>query len=233
MVEAAKANQTPVHEVLARPEHVAGKLSARARQSVEQLKTFFETCRSRLAQPGGMAQAVESLLEESGYLAWIRKTHDPEEAVSRTANVQELVNAVADYEKSSDEPSLDGFLESVALAGDDETEDDQTDDGRGVTLTTIHAAKGLEYPHVHVVGVEQGILPHQRSMETGDVGEERRLLYVAMTRAQRGLTLSFCRTRRKYGNNTPCHPSAFLGEIPPDALRVAGGTAETILNNHR
>ena len=231
LVEAAKEREVPLHDVLERAEELADTLSPRAVQSVVRFHGLLNACRARLEAAEPLAPVVQRLLEDSGYLAWLRKARDPEEALSRTANVQELVNAVADYERSAVDASLPAFLETVSLAGEDEKEEDQTDDGRGVTLTTIHAAKGLEYLYVHVVGVEQGLLPHQRSLDTGDVGEERRLLYVAMTRAKRGLTLSFCRTRRKYGNETPCWPSSFLGELPPDVVRVAGGAAETLINN--
>jgi superfamily I DNA/RNA helicase len=85
----------------------------------------------------------------------------------------------------------------------------------------MHSCKGLEYPHVYVVGLEDGILPHNRSKEEGTLDEERRLFYVALTRAMESLTLSYCLGRKKYGEIMPCHPSPFLKEIPEALLEHA------------
>src|SRR5882757_4184936 len=97
-----------------------------------------------------------------------------------------------------------------------EREEDDEGEGSGVTLITLHAAKGLEFPHVYLIGLEEGLLPHDRSKVEGTVDEERRLLYVGITRARRTLVLSWCRHRIKYGSPMPCTGSSFIKELPPE-----------------
>src|SRR5690606_31701129 len=99
---------------------------------------------------------------------------------------------------------------------------DSDDDRDGVALTTLHAAKGLEYPHVYLAGFEENLLPHRSSIEQDTVEEERRLAYVGITRAKRTLALSFCRTRKRYGQVEACAPSRFLDELPNDELLWEG-----------
>jgi len=96
---------------------------------------------------------------------------------------------------------------------DSERDDQDIEKKSGVTLITLHASKGLEYPVVYLVGLEEGILPHKRSMEEGTRDEERRLLYVGITRAQKRLILSFCRARKRYGEQVLCEPSSFIPEL--------------------
>jgi ATP-dependent DNA helicase Rep len=93
--------------------------------------------------------------------------------------------------------------------------------GDQVSLMTLHAAKGLEFPHVFLIGMEENILPHQNSLETGNIEEERRLAYVGITRAQRTLTFSYCTHRKRYGETEECEPSRFLSELPEDDLEWA------------
>jgi len=97
-----------------------------------------------------------------------------------------------------------------------EREEDDEGEGSGGTLITLHAAKGLEFPHVYLVGLEEGLLPHDRSKVEGTVDEERRLLYVGITRAQKTLALTWCRNRIKYGSAMPCSASSFIKELPPE-----------------
>lgn len=118
---------------------------------------------------------------------------------------------------------LNEFLEDLTL--DSDREADKDDAGDVVTLITMHAAKGLEFPHVQIVGAEDGLLPHTRSKLEGTLDEERRLFYVAITRAQESLRISHCGARRKYGQLLPCHPSPFLQEIPPECVENAEGGA--------
>jgi superfamily I DNA/RNA helicase len=114
---------------------------------------------------------------------------------------------------------LQAFLDELTL--DSEREEEEEARGDAVTLITMHSCKGLEFPHVHVVGLEDGLLPHSRSKAEGTLDEERRLFYVAITRAMKTLSLSFCTARKKYGELTPCHPSPFLKELPPELIEDA------------
>src|SRR4030095_1535853 len=111
------------------------------------------------------------------------------------------------------------FRDDLALDSEREEEEQQQMDA--VTLITMHSCKGLEFPHVFVVGLEDGLLPHTRSKEENTVDEERRLFYVAITRAMQTLNISHCAFRKKYGTPTPCHPSPFLGELPQELVEDA------------
>ena len=114
---------------------------------------------------------------------------------------------------------LENFLEDLTLDSDREEEKENT--GDAVTLITMHSCKGLEFPHVFIVGLEDGLLPHSRSKAEGTLDEERRLFYVAVTRAMQTLTISHCAGRKKYGQLMPCHPSPFLKELPPELVEQA------------
>jgi DNA helicase-2/ATP-dependent DNA helicase PcrA len=138
------------------------------------------------------------------------------------ANVESLAGSVADFEEDPDavHPTLFDYLARVSLASRDDLDAKET--GGRVNLMTIHSAKGLEFPVVFVAGVEKDIIPHVRSVTEGDanVEEERRLFYVALTRAQKHLFLSCCRSRRRMGKPVEVLPSPFLDEIPPECLTM-------------
>lgn len=122
---------------------------------------------------------------------------------------------------------LNTFLDELALDQDRASEKDEKSDA--VTLITMHAAKGLEFPSVHVAGLEDGLLPHARSKLEGTMDEERRLFYVAITRAQQSLRITHCHGRRRYGQLLPCHPSPFLRELPPDCIEDADAAANQLV----
>src|SRR2546429_7689615 len=109
---------------------------------------------------------------------------------------------------------LESFLEELTL--DSDHEEEKEDSGDAVTLITMHSCKGLEFPHVFIVGLEDGLLPHARSKSEGTLDEERRLFYVAVTRAMLTLAISHCGGRKKYGQVMPCRPSPFLKELPEE-----------------
>ena len=111
---------------------------------------------------------------------------------------------------------LENFLENVTLDSDRAEEKENTADA--VTLITMHSCKGLEFPHVFIVGLEDGLLPHSRSKVEGTMDEERRLFYVAVTRAMQTLAISHCGGRKKYGQLLPCQPSPFLKELPEELV---------------
>ena len=133
--------------------------------------------------------------------------------MNREQGVNEVLSSFEQYEGRSDK-GLRGFLDEMLLRH--EREDEKEDDGLGVTLITLHASKGLEFPHVHLIGCEEGVLPHDRSKVEGTVDEERRLLYVGITRAKQTLSITWCRNRTKYGSAMPCTMSSFMKELDPE-----------------
>ncbi len=177
------------------------------------------------AQTDGLSCAVKTAIEQSGYSDYLRLTK-PEDYESRIENLNELINAAADFEQSSEDSSLNAFLENAALiAGVDNLEDG---DGN-VLLMSIHNSKGLEFKCVFVVGMEEGLFPLPKACEDpSELEEERRLCYVAMTRAMKSLYLSYARQRRQYGTTRVSRPSRFLGEIPLELTDARASAARQI-----
>jgi DNA helicase-2/ATP-dependent DNA helicase PcrA len=167
------------------------------------------------------SQIVQGIMEDSGYIQDL-KAQSTDEANERLQNVQELYNAVLQFEEENEDSSLAGFLASTALTSDL----DNLKEGQSVSLMTLHAAKGLEFSVVFLVGLEQGLFPNFRSLEDpAAIEEERRLCYVGITRAQERLFLSHARERRLYGSREPATPSLFLGELPRELLQINVATA--------
>lgn len=161
---------------------------------------------------------MENLLEDSGYLEMLRTDKDPD-AKNRIDNLKELIRALQDFS------DVGTFLEHISLVMDRDADSTNT-----VKITTVHAAKGLEFDTVFLPGFEEGLFPHQRSLnEEGRKGleEERRLAYVAVTRARKELIISYAFSRRMYGQFQPATPSRFLGEMPDDALNMVAATPDT------
>ncbi len=191
---------------------------------------LIEGYRARLGTEP-LAELMTDLLRVIDYKAELARVYrEASEAQSRWETIEGLVSSAALYEQRAENPSLLGFLEETALTG---REDDRTDDRRelhAVTLMTLHSAKGLEFPHVYMVGMEEGILPHARSvMEGRGVDEERRLCYVGVTRARETLMLSFTRQRMKWGKPRATIPSRFLMEMRGEtekAKRAAEAAAQ-------
>lgn len=151
---------------------------------------------------------TEALVEEIEYFDFLKRTcKTGDEADMRQRNVREMIEGMRSHFEKNGRKGLRGYLDSVSLMQDREDEDKEK--GWGVSLITMHAAKGLEFPVCHIVGVEEGVLPHSRSVEEGSRDEERRLLYVGITRAMEKLTLTWCHSRRRYGQPMPCMPSSF------------------------
>jgi DNA helicase-2/ATP-dependent DNA helicase PcrA len=161
------------------------------------------------------AEIVKGIMEESGYIEDLKK-QGTDEAENRLENVSELYNAVLQFQEENEDTSLGGFLANASLASD---LDDLKDGQKSVSLMTLHSAKGLEFPVVFLVGLEQGLFPNYRSMDDpASLEEERRLCYVGITRAQEQLFLSHARERRLYGNREPAVRSQFLEELPQDLV---------------
>ncbi len=163
-----------------------------------------------------VSDVLGKLLDQSGYLRDLRDQHT-EEADGRLENLMELVSAARDYEIRDPEASLNGFVDRLSLLS--ETDEEKGSENARIWLMTLHAAKGLEFPVVFIVGLEEGLFPHMRSRGDDDaLEEERRLCYVGMTRAQTRLVLTSAARRRVFGEYKASEPSRFLGEIPARLL---------------
>ena len=201
---------TPARDLLADPRVIGGKGGKQAAAMHQVLDELLEGVEERLPH-----QTLAALIDRIGYEGHVLASKKPEDMEL----VQELQNAVVDYERQSEAPSLRGFLEDAALLG----ATDELDLSQGsVSLMTLHNAKGLEFPVVFVTGLEEGLLPHANSEGLEDrLEEERRLFYVGMTRAKVRLFLTSARNRTMYGKSTPRLPSSFLGEIGAEHLQTS------------
>jgi len=194
------------------------ELPTRTVGKIAEFVALIDGYETKLNEPLTDQSAVaRELLKEINYSEDLKRAcKTPEEAMKREENVTQLFQDLASFQGRS-VAGLQGFLDEVMLDKNRE-EDQDVESKKGVLLITLHAAKGLEFPHVFLVGLEEGILPHDRSRVEGTMDEERRLLYVGITRAMRTLTLTYCRDRMKYGSVSPCHPSSFIKELPDQLL---------------
>jgi len=199
-----------------RMEEFRATLTRRVTEAIDRFSELLDRFETKLNTPlSNHAAVLREMLQETGYLEELRRTcKTPEEALGRETNLQDLLKSFEEYQGRSTE-GLRGFLDEMSLRQDREDQEDKAH-GTGVTLITLHAAKGLEFPHVYLIGLEEGLLPHDRSKLEGSVDEERRLLYVGITRARRTLALSWCRHRIKYGSPMPGAPSSFIKELPAE-----------------
>ena len=187
----------------------AAGLTGAARKACRGVRDLFEGLRVA-AKEVPPAESVGAVLDESGYRKEL-EAEDTIEAESRLENLEELINAAREYERVEPEPTLEGFLQEQALYSD---QDSLTSEGGRVALMTLHNAKGLEFGHVFVVGMEEGTFPHARSLDEHNLEEERRLAYVGITRARETLTLTHAKLRSSWGEREYRMPSRFLSEIP-------------------
>ncbi len=174
-----------------------------------------------MAKTGSLVEVASRLIHRIGYQNELARLYkEAADQQSRWTAVEEVINSLAAYEKRAARPTLAGFLEEVVLGDrDDEPDKDSQLARNAIALMTLHSAKGLEFPHVYLVGMEEGLLPHHRSVsaEGMAIDEERRLCYVGITRAQDRLTLSLALTRMKWGKPRPTLPSRFLFEVTGEA----------------
>ncbi len=199
------------------PEATAdGDVPQRGAENIERFRKMIDDYRKPMNQ-GRLSEQLERLITDINYKGEIERQYKtPLERVSRWSSVEELVNATSQYERGNDEPTLDGFLEEIALTNnEDEQDKDEQLKKDAVALITLHSAKGLEFPVVFLVGMEEGLLPHERSIQDGDksICEERRLAYVGVTRAKDFLTLSWAKHRTKWGKRRKSKLSRFLTEM--------------------
>ena len=191
------------------------------------LKSFYEMMERlrKEAERAGIARLAQMILDETGYIKKL-KEEKTEDALGRIENLEEFITAAEEFDEKAEEKTLRSFLDQVALVSDVDEYEEATD---RVTLMTLHAAKGLEFPVVFIIGMEDGLFPHSRTKDDPEgLEEERRLCYVGMTRAQQKLYLLNARERRVFGREQINSPSLFLSEIPATLLeRVGAGFKPT------
>ena len=195
-------------------------ITARAAKSAAAFWGLIETLRAAEARGAYQADILEEVLDRTGYLAELRRSDDPQDA-SRVENLAELHSVAGAFAADAPGATLADFLERVALVADSDQVPAEGERGGQVTLMTVHTAKGLEFPAVFVTGMEDGTFPHQRSLgDESELEEERRLAYVAITRARERLYLTRAAVRSAWGTPQEMPPSRFLDDIPAELLDV-------------
>jgi len=209
----AHANTTgePIWEVASHPAAVPA-LGTAAVRAFERFMGTMHVLRERAQADVPVAQVLDETLAETGYLEALEAERTIE-AQGRIENLQELVEVTREYDAGNPDGTLADFLQQISLVADT---DQLRDDEGVVTLMTLHNAKGLEYPIVFMIGMEDGVFPHSRALDEGGLEEERRLCYVGITRAQRDLYLTYARSRTVFGARDYGLRSRFLDEIPTD-----------------
>ncbi|HUU68154.1 MAG TPA: UvrD-helicase domain-containing protein [Planctomycetota bacterium] len=207
----AREQKVPLMEAVCHAAEIPD-LPDRAARAVDKFRALME----QLSQTKGpVSKIVDQAIKRSGYLDWVRGSKD-EAKVDREENLGELVTAAGRYDERTPDSNLQDWLEEVALVS--QIDEFQDDDDR-VVMMTVHAAKGLEFPAVFITGVEEGLFPHEISMQSENgVEEERRLCYVAITRAKRELFITYAVSRMRFGLILEAQPSRFLREIPEDVM---------------
>lgn len=197
------------------------KLSEKASHRLEKFCNWIVDTADRIVR-GDTFAVIEKMIDQIGYSQWLNENSKSKESAERKMkNVYELIDWLKRIaQKEGDNAVLADIVSKIMLMDIlERNEEEQA--GEQVSLMTLHAAKGLEFPHVFLIGMEENILPHQNSLETGNLEEERRLAYVGITRAQRSLTFSYCTHRKRYGEVSECEPSRFLSELPEADLEWA------------
>ncbi len=197
-------------------------LSSRPRERLQQFSHWFQQTQQRAESDDPIA-VIRTLLQDIDYQGWIDdNSANRESAKRRWDNVEELITWLNNLHKGElQEKSLAEMVNHLTLMDvlERQNEEEKSDQ---VTLMTLHGAKGLEFPHVHLVGVEEELLPHHSSIDEDNIEEERRLAYVGITRAQRTLTISYACKRKRFGELIRCEPSRFLKELPEEDLEWSG-----------
>ncbi len=199
-------------------------LSARAAEKLSRFTLWVRDIAERTYQ-GNFVQTLRDMLRELDYETWLLdNSKDPNVAEKRMDNVRELISWIErTYDQENDVSDLSDIVTYMTLMNILERQEDDENEADSVTLMTLHGAKGLEFPHVYIIGMEEEILPHRVSIEEGNIEEERRLAYVGLTRAQKTLTLSYARIRKRFGERIECEVSRFIDELPQDDIVWEGG----------
>lgn len=222
----ALEHETSFYGALQNYEYIDG--ISRSAAKLGSFVSLIESFKRHLANPEySLEQLLREVIEETGYVRLLRE-EESEEAEGRIENIEELISKIVAYEKNCEgEPTLSGFLEEVALIADIDNVDESNDI---VLLMTLHSAKGLEFPYVYLVGMEDGVFPGYSAIMGDDeeeIEEERRLCYVGITRAMKKLSISCARSRFRNGEQQYNRPSQFINEIPRYLLKQCGGMVQT------
>ncbi|MDM4014416.1 ATP-dependent helicase [Roseiconus lacunae] len=211
----ADRNAIPMLEAARRVDEIDA-LAKRSRTMVSKFVDLYDKIATKAT--ASLEDLMRYLVQETKYDQYLEKTASDSDDSSPTANIDELITAGADFDRRHPEDgSLDTFLEQVALVSDTDAFDDSDE---RVTLMTLHASKGLEFPRVYIIGVEDDLLPHKRSKDDdSQFEEERRLFFVGITRAEQTLQISCCKRRMIRGERRPVIPSPFLNELPLDEIK--------------
>lgn len=216
--EVANNNEEPLYSTILDIEYVPG-LTARTIASINKFTSLINGFIRRKDEMG-VSELIEIILDETGYMNELKKSNDIEDQ-SRIENLKELVSAAVEFEQSNEETSLADFLEKVTLVSDIDNFDETAD---SVVLMTLHSAKGLEFPVVFMVGMENGIFPGKGALNNDkEMQESRRLCYVGITRAKEQLYMTAAEIRRVFGRTEAHTPSDFLNEIPGVLKEYVGG----------
>lgn len=193
-----------------------------AENSVKKFVAMINELKQDLANGRSLVNVTKKLLDRSGYMKSLVEENSPK-SMTRRENILELENAISYFEKNNSNPSLSSFLQEISLITDTDKYDE---DKPAVTMMTVHAAKGLEFPVIFIVGLEEELFPvGSRNNEDVNIEEERRLFYVAITRAEKELFFSHCRSRYKYGEEQRKMRSRFLDEVSADVVRTETGSS--------
>ncbi|MGV2827237.1 DNA helicase PcrA [Myxosarcina sp. GI1(2024)] len=224
LMDAAQQLGVPLWEIIS-DETSVNTIGGRAAKSVQKFVQMIQNIKEKL-ETLTAAEVLSQILDKSNYVRELQN-QGTDEADNRIENIYELYNAVQQFQEDNQESSLEAFLASASLASDLDNLDEAQEK---VSLMTLHSAKGLEFPVVFLVGVEQGLLPHNRTLNDPlELEEERRLCYVGITRAREQLFLTYTRQRRLWGSREPAIASQFLKELPEDLISSNVATAANYL----
>ncbi len=211
LIDQARLRNSSTWEVMLDEVFVKETFSKKVGNAINDFVDFTLGLQEKLDQEVPASDIYEELLIATGYVEWLKNNCKTEtEKHQREEAIYEVKDSLSRLELGLSK--LREYLDKAAL--DSDKDDDDLDNKPGVTLITLHASKGLEYPNVYLVGLENGFLPHKRSAEEGTTDEERRLFYVGITRAMDDLCMTYCATRTKWGQLESCEPSAFIAELP-------------------
>ena len=216
LTEWSREKECSVWDIMSSEEHLE-QLGTKTQNAIKEFVELISIYKERMTPTGeNMGSVFWEFLKEIEFHEWVNRGCKTEnEQTQRAESIHDVVDSLRDA--SDRKKTLQKYLDNAALNND---KDDDIEDQKGVCLITLHASKGLEFPHVYLVGLEQIILPHQRSISEGTVDEERRLLYVGITRAKERLTLSYCAFRKKYKDKVSCDPSMFIKELDDKFLTM-------------